>query len=228
MNIFSELRSPDLFTILNAALGFAAVMAAGYGEFGISVLLVLAAAVADGLDGFLARRLGAGVLGPQLDSMADLVSFGVAPAVIAATVIESLWPYSTRSSWIFGAVLCGLFLVCGILRLARFNISPKSDLHFEGLPIPAAGIILSASVLLERPSLTLILMLSASALMVCSLPYPKIRDMKLAIPLAAVFLAAAFLILSGRFQSIAALMFYAATALYLFSPVVISWLRKER
>ena len=69
--------------------------------------------------------------------------------------------------------------ICGTLRLARFNIvSGKSDQFFEGLPIPAAGIALSASVLLGRPTLTIVLMLFLALLMVSSISYPKIRDLR--------------------------------------------------
>lgn len=228
MNVFGQLRPPDLFTLLNALLGFAAVLTACRGEIQIAFMLILSAAVADGLDGFLARRMGASMLGPNLDSMADLISFGVAPAVLVAALLRSPWPGSPWTAWALCVIFCGTFLVCGILRLARFNISPKNDLYFEGLPIPAAGIIASASVLLERPTMTFILMLLLSVLMVSSLPYPKIRDLKLAVPLAVVFLAAAFLIWSGSVPDYAAFMFYAATAAYLFSPVVISYLKKER
>jgi archaetidylserine synthase len=228
MNVFGHLRPPDLFTLLNALLGFAAILTACRGETQEAVMLILFATVADGLDGFLARRMGASMLGPSLDSMADLISFGVAPTVLASALLDSRWPGFPGGHWAIYVIFCGTFLVCGILRLARFNISPKNDLYFEGLPIPAAGIIVSASVLLGRPTMTFILMLLLSALMVSSLPYPKIRELKLAAPLAIIFLAAAFLIWSGRSPDYAAFMFYAATAAYLFSPVVISYLKKER
>jgi archaetidylserine synthase len=228
MNVLRELRPPDLFTLLNAILGFAAVLAACRGEVEGAFTLILLAAVADGLDGFLARRTGASKFGPDLDSMADLVSFGVAPSVLVAALLAAFWPVSPWTIGALCAVFCGIFLACGILRLARFNISPKNDLCFEGLPIPAAGIIASASVLLGRPVLTLILFLLLSALMVSSIPYPKIRDVKLAAPLAIVFLASAFLVWSGSSQDFAAFLFYAATAAYLLSPVVISCPKKER
>lgn len=228
MNVLRELRTPDLFTLLNALLGFSAMLSAFWGEPQVAFTLILSAAVADGADGFLARRTGPSIFGPNLDSMADLVSFGMAPTVLAALFLQTLWPVNSWIAWALCAVFCGIFLICGILRLARFNISPKNDLCFEGLPIPAAGIIASASVLLGRPVLTLVLMLLLSALMVSSIPYPKIRDLKLALPLAVVFLASAFLVWSGSYQDFAAFMFYAATAVYLFSPVVIPCPKKER
>jgi archaetidylserine synthase len=219
MNVFREMRPPDLFTLLNAMLGFAAVVAASLGEVRISVILILSAAVADGLDGFLARRMGAGPLGSNLDSLADLVSFGVAPAALVLTGFGMPWP-----AWTLG----GVYLACGMLRLARFNISSKNDLFFEGLPIPAAGIILAASVLLDAREMTIALILLLSALMVSSFSYPKIRDLKFASILAVIFLAAAFMIWIEDFSGVAAIVFYAAAALYLFSPVVMPYLQKGR
>ena len=206
MNVFREMRPPDLFTLLNALLGFAAVVAASLGEVRISVTLILSAAAADGLDGFLARRMGASPLGPNLDSLADLVSFGVAPAALVLIGFGLPWP-----AWALG----GIYLACGMLRLARFNVSSKNDLFFEGLPIPAAGIILAASVLLNRQELTIALILLLSVLMVSSFSYPKIRDLRFASILAVIFLAAAFMIWKEDFAGVAAIMFYAAAALYL-------------
>jgi archaetidylserine synthase len=219
MNVLREMRPPDLFTLLNAFLGFAAVVAASLGEVRISVILILSATVADGLDGFLARRMGAGPLGSNLDSLADLVSFGVAPAALVLTGFGMPWP-----AWTLG----GIYLACGMLRLARFNISSKNDLFFEGLPIPAAGIILAASVLLSRQELTVALILLLSALMVSSFSYPKIRDLKFASILAIVFLAAAFMIWKEDFAGVAAIMFCVAATLYLSSPVVMPYLQKGR
>ena len=115
-----------------------------------AVVFILLAAAADGLDGFVARKMGSSPLGANLDSLADLISFGTAPvylAIMAFHLGPLVWPVGI------------FYLVCGTLRLARFNVSGKSDQFFEGLPIPAAGIFLSASVLLGRPTLTIVLML---------------------------------------------------------------------
>src|SRR5512135_3741086 len=121
MNVFEQLRLPDLFTLLNSILGLASVLAALQGEIKLSVIFILLATVADGLDGFVARRSGGGLLGTNLDSLADLVSFGVAPAVLATAVIGPVWPIY---------ILGGVYLICGTLWLARFNISPKNNSFF--------------------------------------------------------------------------------------------------
>ncbi len=221
MNVFGQIRLPDLFTLLNSTLGFASVLAALQGEVKLSVIFIILAAVADGLDGLLARKVGGSLLGANLDSLADLVSFGVAPAGLVVAVIDSIWHWPVYA-------LGGIYLICGTLRLARFNTSPKNDRFFEGLPIPAAGMIVSASVLFGRQTLTLALMLLLSLLMVSSFSYPKVRDLKVASILAVVLLASAFVIWEEDLAGIAEVMFYAAAIAYLSSPVVMTCLQRGR
>jgi len=222
MNILRIIRLPDLFTLLNVAFGFLALLAAGRCSQSApqaAVVFILLAAMADGLDGFLARRVGCGPLGASLDSLADLVSFGAAPAFLA---LQTFAPSPQ-------ALLAGIFyLLCGTLRLARFNTSHKSDQFFEGLPIPAAGIALSASVLLERSALTLLIMLLLALLMVSSISYPKIRDTRAVSLLGLVLLGAGFLLWQEKDTLYAALLLMAIIMMYLVSPVVISCLRKGR
>jgi len=222
MNILRIIRLPDLFTLLNVALGFSALLAAGRCSQiapQVAVVFILLAAMADGLDGFLARRMGCGPLGASLDSLADLVSFGAAPAFLA---LQTFAPSPQ-------ALLAGFFyLLCGTLRLARFNTSHKSDQFFEGLPIPAAGIALSASVLLGRSALTILLMLLLALLMVSSISYPKIRDMRAVSLLGLVLLGAGFLLWQEKDTLYAALLLMAIITMYMASPVVISCLRKGR
>jgi archaetidylserine synthase len=222
MNVFYAMRLPDLLSLLNAFLGLFSILAAFAGRYDISVPFIILAAVADGLDGFLARRFGAGPLGLNLDSFADLVSFGAAPAILAITILQLPW-----QAWTIG----GIYFACGTLRLARFNVSPKNDRFFEGLPIPPCGIAVAASALLGWQNFTLILMLILSALMVSSIHYPKVRDLRAAGPLAVIFLATAVLFsLNGdsnltvisSYSIITTIMIYAA------SPVVMSFLQKER
>jgi len=222
MNILRIIRLPDLFTLLNVALGFSALLAAGRCSQiapQAAVVFILLAAMADGLDGFLARRMGSGPLGASLDSLADLVSFGAAPAFLALKAFDP-----SPQAWLLGI----FYLVCGTLRLARFNTSHKSDQFFEGLPIPAAGIALSASVLLGRSALTILFMLLLALLMVSSISYPKIRDMRVVSLLGLVLMGAGFLLWQEKHTIYAALLLMAIIMMYLVSPVVISCLRKGR
>jgi archaetidylserine synthase len=227
MNVFRIIRPPDIFTLLNLVFGFMAILSAGRASGGAfpqyALVFILLAAMADGLDGFLARKVGGSALGPNLDSLADLVSFGTAPAFLAISAFHlppHLWPAAI------------FFLLCGALRLARFNVvSAKSDQDFEGLPIPAAGIALSASVLLGNPILTVVLMLILALLMTSSISYPKIRDLRVMSILGAIFLAVGFVIfrqpdVNGILY--ATLVVIALITIYLASPVVIKRLRKGR
>jgi CDP-diacylglycerol--serine O-phosphatidyltransferase len=151
--------------------------------------------------------------------LADLISFGTAPvylAIMAFHLGPLVWP-------------AGIFyLICGTLRLARFNVSGKSGQFFEGLPIPAAGIFLSASVLLGRPTLTIVLMLLLAGLMVSSISYPKIRDIRAMALFGFIFLAAGWFIFRQNDILYAALLVIMMIILYLASPVVITRLQKRR
>jgi len=144
---FSMLREytlADLFTLGNAACGTLAIflclqyLAEGERRFlWASFVLLPVAFVLDGLDGLVARKLRRGSrLGADLDSLSDIVSFGVAPAVLAYTL-------GMRGGW--DATILLYFVLCGISRLARFNVTSAelADEHgkvryFEGTPIPTS------------------------------------------------------------------------------------------
>jgi archaetidylserine synthase len=215
MNILRVIRIPDLFSLLNLVFGFAAILAASRGNIEFSILLVILSAVFDGIDGFLARKVKASDLGFSLDSLADLVSFGVAPASIAV-VAFGFSGYALMVSLIY--------LTCGTLRLARFNASYRDDELFEGFPITASGIATVASMLLDRPWLTLAMMLILSILMVSSIPYPKIRDLRLVAVFALVLLAAAILFQFTGDAAPSGSLILTAMIVYMASPVVTSCL----
>ena len=223
MNILRALRPPDLFTILNVALGFAAILlvfeSQSLDRVLAAVVLIILAAAADGLDGFVARKTGSGPLGANLDSLADLVSFGAAPAFLVVAAFGL--PIQIWLAAIF-------FVICGALRLARFNVSNHSDQLFEGLPIPAAGMALSASVLLGRPGLTIPLMLILALLMISSIPYPKIRDIRVLFILGLLVIAAAWAVFFQSDIFYTAIFLGALIIMYLLSPVVISRLQKGK
>ncbi len=222
MNIFRVIRLPDLITLLNVSFGFSALLTAARMDQNApqtAVIFILLAVMADGLDGFLARRVGSSPLGASLDSLADLVSFGVAPVFLALQTID-LSPQ---------VLLAGFFfLVCGTLRLARFNTSGKSDRFFEGLPIPVAGIALSASVLLDRQVIIFPLMLLLSLLMVSSFSYPKIRDLRAFFILGMILFGLVFFIWMGNDALYATLLLAAVILVYMVSPVVISFIQKGK
>ena len=138
---------PNCITCLNVMAGVMAIISAanGYQEQwglnGISwaYIFIGIAAAADFLDGFAARLLGAySELGKQLDSLCDLVSFGVAPAIILYQTLD--WAHATMFTPEWVKWLALLIPAAGALRLARFNLDPRQTDSFIGLPIPANAI----------------------------------------------------------------------------------------
>jgi CDP-diacylglycerol--serine O-phosphatidyltransferase len=218
MLILGLLALPDLFSLANALSGFLALMLAVSGQPRLSLLLIIFSTLFDGLDGFFARRMGTTALGTDLDSLADLVSFGVAPSILALSAFHLSW-----LSWLAG----GFYLICGALRLARFNATAPDERFFEGFPIPAAGLAVAASVQLGRPEITVGLMLMLALFMASSLPYRKIRDLLTQILLGLAFLPAALMIgLSWNAQLGATLLLIILLA-YLASPVVLCLQRES-
>lgn len=125
---------PSAFTLGNLFFGLWAVVSVLRGDPGLAAWLVVAAAVADWLDGRAARLASSySRFGAELDSLVDMVSFGVAPALIAYSAFFAVGEWS----W----VVCFLFTAAAALRLARFNVEQagRAKHHFLGLPTPAAG-----------------------------------------------------------------------------------------
>ncbi len=134
---------PSLLTLSSIFLSFYAMVSTIKGEFVLAAALIIAAAFFDGIDGKVARLTKTTTrFGLELDSLADAISFGVAPAILMY-----LWALSPLAR--IGWVTCFVFVSCGVLRLARFNvqsgnIDPK---RFNGLPIPAAAAMIATTVL---------------------------------------------------------------------------------
>jgi CDP-diacylglycerol--serine O-phosphatidyltransferase len=134
---------PNLFTSCSLFGGFYAIIAAIQGRYDAAAIAILISALFDGLDGKIARFTNAtSQFGAEYDSLSDLVAFGVAPGLLAFE--WSLEPFGR-----FGWLAVFLYITCGALRLARFNIQ-KTNLesrHFKGLPIPGAAIFIATLVL---------------------------------------------------------------------------------
>ncbi|HHU08484.1 MAG TPA: CDP-diacylglycerol--serine O-phosphatidyltransferase [Intrasporangiaceae bacterium] len=146
-----RVTAPSIFTTGNMACGFASVLLAFRQEFGWAAALLCVSILLDIADGFVARKVGAtSPFGVQLDSMADLISFGMAPAVLVHTWALDSWPVA---AW--GAAF--LWLACAAFRLARFNVTvdPMDDKrYFVGLPSPGAALVMIATVFaLQRPDI---------------------------------------------------------------------------
>lgn len=126
---------PNMITTLSLFSGFLGILWAIAGEYEAAGMAILFAALMDGLDGKVARLTNtASEFGVQYDSLADLVAFGVAPALL-------MWQWQLHSFGRLGIAIAFIFMACGALRLARFNVSTAvtSKKFFIGMPIPAAG-----------------------------------------------------------------------------------------
>ncbi|MCG0237850.1 MAG: CDP-diacylglycerol--serine O-phosphatidyltransferase [Firmicutes bacterium] len=168
---------PHLFTLTNLAAGFYSIVMSAQQNFQAAALLVGISLLADGLDGRVARLVRAdGEFGKELDSLADVVAFGAAPALLAYQVgLHRLGPY--------GLAVAALFPICGALRLARFNLIHTSG-FFLGLPITAAGSLLAALIyrygeagLGESPLLPAV-MAALAFLMISTIPYPDFKKVR--------------------------------------------------
>jgi len=173
---------PSLFTAGNLMCGFFSIIATFRGDYVNAELLILLANVFDGIDGYAARLTRTtSQFGVEFDSLADVVSFGVAPAVLVY-----LWALMPWDTW--GWLAACTYVVCGALRLSRFNVQALgvSKSHFVGLPIPAAAQMITSTVILyyflggegaPNRHLTLLLVIyGLAALMVSNIPYLSLKN----------------------------------------------------
>ena len=165
-------KLPNLLTSGSLAAGFLAMLLIFQNNLLQAAGLVALAALLDILDGPVARRVGTeGAFGTNLDSLADLVSFGAAPAL-------ALYWGSLYNLPVVGVATCIIFLLCGAWRLARFSTC-KNPLYFVGCPIPAAGLLVALlAVLRPHPLLALPAVLILSVLMVGTRPFPTLSGLR--------------------------------------------------
>ena len=240
VHIFHVLSVSDMFSILNALLGFFAILTvAAYGSdtmhsLKVAPLLILLAAAADGFDGIIARRVRRGPLGIYIDSLADMISFGVATAIISflhlVTLSEASGCASAGSDLLYAVVIC-VYMISGMLRLARFMSSYSAeDDHsaanfFIGFPITGSAIILSSLIFLSqlmKPLHHFILFLSfmcVLSIMMCSrVKYRKIGG-RMVIPSVAVGVVVLFISCSYSLSlTYPALVVFIISSAYLCSP----------
>jgi CDP-diacylglycerol---serine O-phosphatidyltransferase len=162
-------QTANLLTLTNLSLGGFSVIATLHNQMNLSLLLIFIAALTDRLDGMAARKLNIeSELGKQLDSMSDIISFGVAPALLIYTAVLNEFSFPGMFFAIF-------YIVCGAFRLARFTITENNG-YFTGLPITAAGCLLTLSYLAIPfiPSvLVLFITIILSLLMISSFTFKK-------------------------------------------------------
>ena len=131
---------PNMLTLIGVCIGLTSIRFALDEKFEFAIIAIIFAALIDGLDGRIARLIkGTSKVGKELDSLTDMISFGVAPAFIMY-----FWKLNTLGR--FGWLVCLIYVICVALRLARFNVNSNQDPSwkdnfFEGVPSPAGGIL---------------------------------------------------------------------------------------
>ncbi len=233
--IRKQLVAPNLFTIFNLFLGFLAIIFSTQGRFSAAAWLIIIAAVCDVLDGKIARATrGYSNFGVEFDSLADVVSFGAAPAIM-------IYFAQLQHLGVFGLVISFTPLAAGAIRLARFNTHVSGftkSRFFEGMPIPAGATLLCSYLLfsyhnldgMRVPGITIALVFMAAVLMVSTvefdaMPYFSFRRGRKNTVLMLLVVAATIVIL--KYPGV---MMFPMAMLYIFvqlSRAVINHLRPE-
>ena len=167
---------PNLFTFINLSCGIVSILSVMNGNYAMASIFILLAGLVDRYDGRIARFLQVSSdLGKELDSLADLVSFGVAPSILVFIKFSfnQLGPMG-----IIGYAILLAFPICGAFRLARYNVS-TFDGNFRGIPITVAGCFMAVYVIISLyvklpVLLTVILMIIGSYLMVSNIKLKKL------------------------------------------------------
>ncbi len=224
----ARLWLPSLFTLGNMMCGFAAILVAFRGQYDLASVLIGAAVVLDIADGAVARLVGAvSAFGLQFDSLADLVSFGLAPSLLAFALFSDGRDGFDPLGWI----ACFVWVACAAIRLARFNttVDPTADKRFfVGLPSPgAAGVVMASvfafsDVLQGRDRLwVLLVVLVPGLLMISTIRWRSFRSLvspKSGKPVGIV--TAGLLIVIGL-ATVPVFTFVLLAYLYLFSPLLV-------
>lgn len=221
--ITSFIALPDLLSMLNASSGYLSILLSINGALKPACIMMLTAVLFDSLDGWVARKRGRRDIhgfGKNMDSLSDVISFGVAPSILM---------YSAAADFRYINILVGLLIVlCGILRLSRFNVLIGGGKNFTGLPIPVAAVIVSSFYLtgfyseLSAASI----MVLVSVLMISSIEYPKVSD-RGAIVALILIIAAIISVATGEILGVArvvagpvAIMLFIATLTYIAVPII--------
>ena len=145
---------PNMLTLIGVCIGLTSIRFALDGRYEFAIIAIIIAAVIDGLDGRIARLIkGTSKVGKELDSLTDMISFGVAPAFI-------MYFWKLNELGRFGWLVCLIYVICVALRLARFNVNTGGepswrDNFFEGVPSPAGGILVLTPLIFSISSIEL-------------------------------------------------------------------------
>jgi CDP-diacylglycerol--serine O-phosphatidyltransferase len=244
---------PSLFTTANVFCGYYAIINSMKGDFDLAARAIGFAILFDGLDGRIARMThSTSAFGLEFDSLADVITFGIAPAVLAYTWgIRSVLPVAgthiAKNIYQIGWVISFAYLICGAARLARFNIQSNTPAHpgglpqkkhFVGMPIPAAAGFIAAVVHFryypitqwQLGSLWLAILALLAFLMVSTIRYPSFKDLDLRNRRPFISVMGIGLLIAGIYYYSEYVLLILGT-IYAFSGIfsrIIGWMRPHR
>ena len=211
---------PNMFTLIGVCIGLSSIKFAFDEKFTLSIIAIIVAAIIDGLDGRIARLIQAtSKVGKELDSLTDVISFGVAPAFI-------MYFWKLNELGRIGWLICLIYVVCVALRLARFNVNSGQepswrDNFFEGVPSPAGGVIVLMPLIYSLSDIQIlninydfvvpILFIAVSILLISKVPTYALK--KISVPRRMTI----FLLLS-------VVLYFGLLLIYTFNAIVISGL----
>lgn len=181
-NMKSFIALSDIISLMNMASGFLSIIFSFNHEFSIAAILMIIAIIFDSADGWVARKINRQDelgFGKNIDSLSDIVSFGVAPAIFLYSCINT----TPGIFQIIITLVSLLIIICGVLRLTRYNvIAGKIDTHdFIGFPIPGISLVIGSFYLsgLFNPYIAILLSIIISLLMISKIRYPKFDNIPL-------------------------------------------------
>ena len=211
---------PNMFTLVGVCIGLSSIKFAFDEKFTLSIIAIIVAAIIDGLDGRIARLIqGTSKVGKELDSLTDVISFGVAPAFI-------MYFWKLNELGRVGWLICIIYVVCVALRLARFNVNSGQepswkDNFFEGVPSPAGGVLVLMPLIYSLSDIQIlninynffvpILFITISILLISKFPTYALK--KISVPRSMTI-----------FLLLAVVLYFGLLLLYTFNAIVISGL----
>ena len=223
---------PATITSLGLLAGFYSLVSSINAHFELAAVMIAIAFICDGLDGRVARLSNSSTqFGIEYDSLSDVVAFGVAPAGL-------MYSWALKPLGTFAIIICGLYVVCAALRLARFNVQTTSadKSRFTGLPVPGAAILIAGSALaysyfeLSSPRTLCALMapmtMMLAVLMISSVPYPSFKSIHPQ-KRAQAEIMAAVLVVTAMFLAMPQFTFFLLSLVYVVSGPVL-FARGER
>ena len=200
----------DCISLINAILGFLSIIMVCIGEIRIAFSLILLAILADGLDGIIARKIRGSKIGEYVDSIADMISFGIAPSIFIYFIYYDIVKVDIYENIILTVTII-IFLITVIIRLASFHIIKQRKV-FIGMPSPACALVIIILSYFEIPLIYLILiLLFVSFAMISNIRFPK-PDYK--IDGIAGILIILTIIMGKNFQAVMPLLLLIAISIY--------------